>query len=69
MIISWDKHSSVVVGVGFSDFGVDFDNSETDLGPFGGDEGGHLVFKGTPEDLIKEGKSLLSSHLKPKLSG
>ena len=40
-----------------------------DLGPFGGDEGGHLVFKGTPEDLIKEGKSLLSSHLKPKLSG
>ena len=40
-----------------------------DLGPFGGDEGGDLVFKGTPEDLIKEGKSLLSSHLKPKLSG
>ena len=39
-----------------------------DLGPFGGDEGGDLVFKGTPEDLIKEGKSLLSSHLKPKLS-
>ena len=40
-----------------------------DLGPFGGDEGGDLVFKGTPEDLIKEGKSLLSSHLKSKLSG
>ena len=39
-----------------------------DLGPFGGDEGGDLVFKGTPEDLIKEGKSLLSSHLEPKLS-
>jgi len=39
-----------------------------DLGPFGGDEGGDLVFKGTPEDLIKEGKSLLSSHLRPKLS-
>ena len=39
-----------------------------DLGHFGGDEGGDLVFKGTPEDLIKEGKSLLSSHLKPKLS-
>ena len=40
-----------------------------DLGPFGGDEGGDLVFKGTPEDLIKEGKSLLSSHLKSNLSG
>ena len=39
-----------------------------DLGPFGGDDGGDLVFKGTPEDLINKGKSLLSSHLKPKLS-
>ena len=39
-----------------------------DLGPFGGDDGGDLVFKGTPEDLIKNGKSLLLGHLKPKLS-
>ena len=39
-----------------------------DLGPFGGDDGGDLVFKGTPEDLIKDGKSLLLGHLKPKLS-
>ena len=39
-----------------------------DLGPFGGDDGGDLVFKGTPEDLIKNGKSMLLGHLKPKLS-
>tara|TARA_B100000282_G_C31737495_1_gene494317 strand:- start:1575 stop:4364 length:2790 start_codon:yes stop_codon:yes gene_type:complete len=39
-----------------------------DLGPYGGDKGGELVFKGTPEQLIKDGKSLLVNHLKPKLS-
>lgn len=39
-----------------------------DLGPHGGDKGGELVFKGTPEELIKDGKSLLVNHLKPKLS-
>ena len=39
-----------------------------DLGPHGGDKGGELVFKGTPEQLIKDGKSLLVNHLKPKLS-
>ncbi len=38
-----------------------------DLGPYGGDKGGELVFKGTPEQLIKDGKSLLVNHLKPKL--
>ncbi len=39
-----------------------------DLGPYGGDEGGSLVFEGTPEDLIKDKKSLLANHLRPKLS-
>ena len=39
-----------------------------DLGPYGGEDGGNLVFNGTPEDLIKDGNSLLSSHLGPKLS-
>ena len=39
-----------------------------DLGPYGGEDGGNLVFNGTPEDLIKDGNSLLSNHLKPKLS-
>jgi len=39
-----------------------------DLGPYGGEDGGNLVFNGTPEDLIKDGNSLLSSHLRPKLS-
>jgi len=39
-----------------------------DLGPYGGEDGGNLVFNGTPEDLIKDGNSLLSSHLRLKLS-
>jgi len=39
-----------------------------DLGPHGGENGGNLVFKGTPEDLIKDGNSLLSKHLRSKLS-
>ena len=39
-----------------------------DLGPYGGEDGGNLVFNGTPEDLIKDGNSLLSSHLRPNLS-
>ena len=39
-----------------------------DLGPYGGEDGGNLVFNGTPEDLIKDGNSLLSSHLRPKHS-
>ena len=39
-----------------------------DLGPYGGEDGGNLVFNGTPEDLIKDGNSLLSNHLRPKLS-
>jgi excinuclease ABC subunit A len=38
-----------------------------DLGPEGGEEGGHLVFEGTPEDLIKEKKSYTAKYLKEKL--
>lgn len=38
-----------------------------DLGPKGGDEGGHLVFEGTPENLIKHPKSLTAKYLKEKL--
>ncbi len=36
-----------------------------DLGPEGGEEGGHLVFEGTPEELIKEEKSYTGKYLKP----
>ena len=39
-----------------------------DLGPFGGDKGGSIVFTGTPEELVKDKKSLLSKFLKPKIS-
>ena len=59
-------HSIIIV-----EHNLDFIKSSDyiiDLGPFGGDDGGDLVFKGTPEDLIKNGKSLLLGHLKPKLS-
>jgi excinuclease ABC subunit A len=37
-----------------------------DLGPKGGDGGGELVFCGTPEDLIKEKKSVTAKYLKEK---
>ena len=39
-----------------------------DLGPFGGDKGGSIVFTGTPEELVKDKKSLLSKFLKTKIS-
>ena len=39
-----------------------------DLGPEGGENGGKLVFTGTPEKLIKNKKSLLTKYLIPKLS-
>ncbi len=39
-----------------------------DLGPFGGEKGGDVVFTGTPEELVKDKKSLLSKFLKPKIS-
>lgn len=38
-----------------------------DLGPEGGVDGGHLVFQGTPEDLIKVGSSYTGKFLKEKL--
>ena len=39
-----------------------------DLGPLGGEKGGNIVFTGTPEELVKDKKSLLSKFLKPKIS-
>lgn len=38
-----------------------------DLGPEGGDEGGYLVFEGSPEDLVKCSSSHTGRHLKNKL--
>jgi len=38
-----------------------------DLGPEGGEAGGHLVFQGLPEDLVKEKKSFTGRYLKDKL--
>ena len=38
-----------------------------DLGPGGGKDGGSLVFKGTPEDLITEKESFTGQYLKEKL--
>jgi excinuclease ABC subunit A len=38
-----------------------------DLGPKGGEEGGNLVFEGTPENLIKNKDSLTAKYLKEKL--
>ena len=38
-----------------------------DLGPEGGENGGHLVFEGTPEELVKIEKSYTGQALKEKL--
>jgi excinuclease ABC subunit A len=38
-----------------------------DLGPEGGEKGGHIVFEGTPEDLVKCKESYTGQHLKPLL--
>lgn len=38
-----------------------------DLGPDGGEEGGHLVAQGTPEDVAKVKKSFTGQYLKEKL--
>ena len=38
-----------------------------DLGPEGGDKGGHLVFTGTPEELVSHPESLTGQFLKEKL--
>ncbi|ADY50818.1 excinuclease ABC, A subunit [Pseudopedobacter saltans DSM 12145] len=37
-----------------------------DIGPEGGDNGGHVVFEGTPEDLIKEEKSYTGEYLQDR---
>jgi excinuclease ABC subunit A len=38
-----------------------------DLGPEGGEEGGEVIFEGTPEDLSKHSTSYTGKFLKPKL--
>jgi excinuclease ABC subunit A len=38
-----------------------------DLGPDGGDKGGHLIASGEPEDIAREEKSLTGQYLKPYL--
>lgn len=38
-----------------------------DLGPEGGNDGGYLVFEGTPEQLVKYQKSYTGKYLQPKL--
>ena len=38
-----------------------------DLGPEGGEQGGHLLFEGTPDDLIHCEKSYTGQHLKDKM--
>lgn len=38
-----------------------------DLGPEGGQEGGHLVFAGTPEDLVASGRGYTGRYLAPLL--
>jgi excinuclease ABC subunit A len=38
-----------------------------DLGPEGGDEGGELIFEGTPEDMVKAKKGFTWKYLKEKL--
>jgi excinuclease ABC subunit A len=38
-----------------------------DLGPDGGDEGGHLVYQGTPEGLVTVTESHTGYYLKEKL--
>lgn len=40
----------------------------TDLGPEGGNDGGTLVFAGTPEDLVQSGLGHTGKYLKPYLS-
>jgi excinuclease ABC subunit A len=39
-----------------------------DLGPGGGDSGGHIVAQGTPEEIANTPKSLTGQYLKPLLS-
>lgn len=38
-----------------------------DLGPEGGEAGGNIVFEGTPEEMVKNGKSITGKYLKNKI--
>jgi excinuclease ABC subunit A len=38
-----------------------------DLGPEGGEEGGRLVFEGTPEALVAQSRGHTARHLRPVL--
>jgi excinuclease ABC subunit A len=38
-----------------------------DLGPEGGDLGGEILFEGTPEDMVKEKRSITGKFLKDKI--
>lgn len=38
-----------------------------DLGPDGGENGGHLIFTGTPEDIVKCKESITGKYLKTKI--
>ena len=38
-----------------------------DLGPEGGDKGGNIVAKGTPEDIIKSKESYTGKYLRKKI--
>ena len=38
-----------------------------DLGPYGGNNGGKIIFEGTPEELTKSTKSITAKYLKKKL--
>ena len=35
-----------------------------DLGPDAGDEGGEVVFEGTPEELVRQGRTFTAKYLK-----
>ena len=39
-----------------------------DLGPGGGEAGGHIVAEGTPEDVVRSSNSITGKYLKPFLS-
>ena len=39
-----------------------------DLGPDGGENGGHLLFAGTPEEMCQCKESITGQYLKAKLS-
>ena len=40
-----------------------------DMGPEGGDEGGHIIATGTPEDIAQVKASYTGQYLKPILKG